>query len=111
MARRGGRGGMGGSVDNEKFYKVLGVEKTATAEEIKKAFRTLAVKFHPDKNPSPEAGEKFKEISAAYEVLSDQQKREMYDQYGEEGLKAGGFHASDAASIFEQVIKLQLATI
>jgi DnaJ family protein A protein 2 len=92
----------GGPVDNEKFYKVLGVPKNSSVDEIKKAFRKMAMQYHPDKNPAPEAGEKFKEISAAYEVLSDPQKREMYDQYGEEGLKEGGFHASDASSIFEQ---------
>jgi curved DNA-binding protein CbpA len=92
----------GGPVDNEKFYKVLGVPKNSSVDEIKKAFRKMAMQYHPDKNPAPEAAEKFKEISAAYEVLSDPQKREMYDQYGEEGLKEGGFHASDASSIFEQ---------
>jgi len=90
------------SADSERFYKVLGVEKTASSEDIRKAFRKLALQFHPDKNPSPEAAEKFKEISAAYEVLSDPSKKELYDQYGEEGLKEGGFHASDASSIFEQ---------
>jgi DnaJ family protein A protein 2 len=87
-------------VDNESFYKVLGVEKTATVEDIKKSFRKLALKYHPDKNPTPEAAEKFKQISAAYEVLSDQKKKEIYDQYGEEGLKAGGFEAHDANDIF-----------
>lgn len=73
------------------YYKILGVNKSATDEEIKKAYRKLALKHHPDKNPdNREAAEKkFKEISEAYEVLSDAQKRAIFDQYGEEGLKGG----------------------
>lgn len=90
------------AADTEKFYKILGVEKTATTDDIKKAFRKLALQYHPDKNPSPEAAEKFKEISAAYEVLSDPTKRETYDQFGEEGLQGSGFHASNAEDIFAQ---------
>jgi curved DNA-binding protein len=66
------------------YYKILGVSKTATAEEIKKAFRKLAVKYHPDKNPGDKtAEEKFKEISEANEVLSDPEKRKKYDELGE----------------------------
>jgi len=89
--------------NNTKFYEALGVDKSAGEEEIKKAYRKLAMKFHPDKNPSPEAQEKFKEISSAYEVLSDPEKRKIYDTYGEEGLEGGGAGPSHSAfEIFEQ---------
>ncbi|MFQ3576106.1 MAG: molecular chaperone DnaJ [Cytophagales bacterium] len=76
------------------FYEILGVEKNASQDEIKKAYRKLAIKYHPDKNPNdPSAEEKFKEAAQAYEVLSDDQKRAMYDRYGHEGLggAAGGY--------------------
>lgn len=67
----------------DDLYKVLGVEKTASQEEIKKAFRKLAIQYHPDKNPGDAAAEeKFKEINAAYSVLGDEQKRTQYDMYG-----------------------------
>lgn len=69
------------------YYQVLGVQKGANEDEVKKAYRKMALKYHPDKNKSPNAEEKFKEIAEAYEVLSDPQKREVYDKYGEEGLK------------------------
>lgn len=69
------------------FYRILGVTKTATDDEIKKAYRKLALKFHPDKNKSKDAEEKFKEVAEAYEILSDKKKRDIFDQYGEEGLK------------------------
>ncbi|KAI9328209.1 hypothetical protein DFJ73DRAFT_665412 [Zopfochytrium polystomum] len=71
-----------------KFYDVLGVSPSASEADLKKAYRKLALKYHPDKNP--DAGDKFKEISHAYEILSDPQKREIYDRYGEEGLSEGG---------------------
>lgn len=73
------------------YYKRLGVDKSADEEAIKKAYRKLALKWHPDRNPNnkEEADKKFKEISEAYEVLSDKNKRQIYDTYGEEGLKAG----------------------
>ncbi len=71
-----------------EYYKILGVAKTASADEIKKSYRKLAVKYHPDKNPgNKEAEEKFKEISEAYAVLSDEKKRKEYDMYGEAGFQ------------------------
>uniref|UniRef100_A0A0G4I9I1 J domain-containing protein n=1 Tax=Chromera velia CCMP2878 TaxID=1169474 RepID=A0A0G4I9I1_9ALVE len=84
-------------VDNNKFYEVLGVPKEANETEIKKAFRKLAIKTHPDKGGDPE---KFKEITRAYEVLSDPEKRKTYDEYGEEGLDGQGGGA-DPSDIFE----------
>ncbi len=71
------------------YYKILGVSRSATDDELKKAYYKLALKYHPDKNKSPEAEEKFKEIGEAYDVLSDKRKRQIYDQVGEEGLKGG----------------------
>lgn len=69
------------------YYRTLGLQKGATDEDIKKAYRKLALKYHPDKNKSPGAEDKFKEIAEAYEVLSDKKKRDVYDRYGEDGLK------------------------
>lgn len=71
------------------YYKILGISKNATDDDIKKAYRKLALQYHPDKNKSAGAEEKFKEVAEAYEVLSDQKKRSIYDTYGEEGLKGG----------------------
>ena len=72
------------------YYSILGVSKTASDADLKKAYRKLALKYHPDKNQAPGAEDKFKAISEAYEVLSDEKKRRIYDQVGEEGLKNGG---------------------
>ena len=92
------------------YYAVLGLEKGASEEEIKKAYRRLAVKFHPDKNPGDKiAEENFKELGEAYEVLNDQQKRAAYDQYGHAAFdrrasgfgRAGGFH--DPFEVFREV--------
>lgn len=71
------------------YYKILGIAKGASDDEIKKAYRKLALKYHPDKNQSKGAEERFKEIAEAYEVLSDKKKRDIYDQYGEDGLRGG----------------------
>ncbi|PSN41751.1 DnaJ subfamily A member 2 [Blattella germanica] len=81
-----------------KLYDVLGVSKSASDVEIKKAYRKLAKEFHPDKNP--EAGDKFKEISFAYEVLSDSKKRSIYDKYGLKGMQEGGHDSNVAADDF-----------
>lgn len=67
------------------YYKILGIQSGANEDEIKKAYRKMALKYHPDKNKDPNAEEKFKEIAEAYDVLSDPKKRAVYDQYGEEG--------------------------
>ncbi|XP_061708342.1 dnaJ protein homolog 1 [Cydia pomonella] len=71
------------------YYKILGLSKGASDDEIKKAYRKLALKYHPDKNKNAGAEERFKEVAEAYEVLSDKKKREIYDAHGEEGLKGG----------------------
>ncbi len=74
------------------YYDILGVSKGASTEELKKSYRKMALKFHPDKNPGDkEAEEKFKEAAEAYEVLSDADKRSRYDQFGHQGLKGSGF--------------------
>eukprot|EP00794_Sanderia_malayensis_P011840 gene11840-13070_t len=74
------------------FYQILGLNRDCHADDIKKAYRKLALKFHPDKNKCKGAEEKFKEISEAYDVLSDQSKRELFDRYGVDGLNGDGFH-------------------
>ena len=81
--------------EKRDFYEVLGVNRTASLEEIKKAYRKLAMQFHPDRNPSKEAEEKFKEATEAYDVLSDNEKRHKYDQYGHAGVGLGGFGSGD----------------
>ena len=103
------------STDFKDYYAILGVNKNATGEEIKKAFRKLAVKYHPDRNPGDkQSEERFKEISEAYEVLSDSEKRQKYDQFGQYwqqvgrggpgvGVDVGGFDFSQYGN-FEEFI-------
>ncbi len=90
------------------YYEVLGVSKDASAADIKKAFRRLAMKYHPDRNPGDEEAEaKFKEARAAYDVLSDDQKRAAYDRYGHAGVdgSAGGFGGGAGASNFSDIFE------
>lgn len=83
------------------YYEVLAVPRTASLDEIKKAFRALALKYHPDKNPGDaEAEARFKEVAEAYEVLSDEQKRATYDRFGHEGLRGGGPGFQSADEVF-----------
>jgi len=96
-------------ITEEDYYKILNVPRTATETEINKAYKKLAVKYHPDKNPESKelAEENFKKVSEAYEVLSNQQKRATYDQMGKAGLQqggmgGGGFSSQQAEEIFSQ---------
>ena len=95
--RGGGGGGPKKDVDTSKLYETLGVAKTASSGEIKKAYRKLAIKHHPDKGGDEH---KFKEISAAYEILSDEDKRSKYDKYGLEGVAEDGGGAGGAEDLF-----------
>lgn len=81
--------------DKRNYYEILGVKKTATIDEIKKAFRTLAMKYHPDRNKAEDAEAKFKEINEAYEVLGDEEKRRTYDRFGHQGLNNNGFNGEN----------------
>ena len=88
------------------YYEVLGVDRGADATVCKRAYRKLAMKYHPDRNPgSKEAEERFKEASEAYSVLSDPEKRQLYDQFGHEGLsgRTGGFNPGDFPDIFGDI--------
>lgn len=94
----------------QDYYELLGVSRNATEDDIKKSYRKLALKYHPDRNPdNPEAEEKFKQAAEAYEVLHDAEKRSLYDRYGHEGLQNAGFQGfqgfddifSNFGSIFE----------
>ncbi len=78
----------------QDYYQALGVERDASAEQIKKAYRSLAMKHHPDRNPGDKTAEsKFKVIQKAYQILSDPEKRRAYDQFGHAGVQGAGFGA------------------
>lgn len=88
------------------FYAILGVSRNADREELKKAYRKLAVQFHPDRNPNdPQAGERFRDVAEAYDVLSDPEKRRVYDRFGEAGLKGRG-HDINAEDIFARFMDM-----
>src|SRR5688572_16831197 len=98
----------GTSESMRDLYEVLGVERAANAADLKRAYRSLAQKYHPDKNPGDkDAEEKFKEVSNAYQVLSDDEQRSLYDRFGFDGIKGsngrggGGFtNVEDIFSVF-----------
>ena len=83
------------------YYEVLGVSRDADGTVVKKAYRKLAVKYHPDRDPSPEATEKFKEAAEAFEVLSDREKRGRYDRFGHAGVNGGGGGFRDVGDVFD----------
>jgi len=86
------------------YYELLGVSRNATEEEIKKAYRKAALRYHPDRNPGDKAAEeKFKELSEAYQVLIDPEKRAQYDRYGHAAFEQGGFNGFDFTSNFEDI--------
>lgn len=96
----------------EDYYKVLGVDRDASDQEISKAYRKLAKKYHPDLNHEPGAEEKYKQVNEAYEVLHDKQKRAQYDQFGSAGVNGqGGFGGAGQGFGELGLIPLVLATL
>ena len=101
-------------MDYKDYYKILGVDKKASQDEIKKAYRKLAVKYHPDKNPGDKASEaKFKEMNEANEVLSDPEKRKKYDTLGEnwQHYQHGGGSAQDFDGVPDSVAILRVGVL
>jgi DnaJ-class molecular chaperone len=96
---------------DKDYYRTLGIKKGATDKEVKKAFRKLALKYHPDKTSEPDAEEKFRQIAEAYEVLRDPERRRQYDQMGhasfskESGFQAGNFNFDDLFGDFEDLFR------
>ena len=82
------------------YYETLGVSKSATSDEIKQAYRKMALKYHPDRGGDAETEKKFKEANEAYQVLSDTQKRKQYDQFGDAAFRQGGFNSANAGQGF-----------
>jgi len=94
-----------GMAQKRDYYEVLGVGRKATPEELKRAYRKLALKYHPDRNKGDaKAADKFKEAAEAYDVLNDPQKRQIYDQFGHEGLERGGYQRG--FSSFEDIFSM-----
>ncbi|HLG06675.1 MAG TPA: DnaJ domain-containing protein, partial [Gemmatimonadales bacterium] len=89
------------------YYRLLGVSRDASEDEIKRAYRRLAMEYHPDRNPSPDAEARFKEIAEGYSVLTDPDKRAAYDRYGEAGLRGGrsDFHHVDLAEALNMFMR------
>ncbi|MEJ2617774.1 MAG: DnaJ domain-containing protein [Ignavibacteriaceae bacterium] len=91
------------------YYEVLGVDKNATKDDLKKAYRKLAMQYHPDRNPdNKEAEEKFKEAAEAYEILSDDDKKARYDRFGHEGVRGSGFGSQGFSDINEALLYLMI---
>ena len=102
-------------MNNTEFYDRLGVSKDASQDEIKRAYRKMSKKYHPDINKEPGAEEKYKEVQEAYETLSDDQKRAAYDQYGPDGANGfggqGGLEASMVVQALEALRIFSLASL
>ena len=99
--------------NSDNYYTILEVNKNANQEDIKKAYRKQAIKWHPDKNHEPNADEMFKKIGKAYSILSDAEKRKIYDQYGEEGLNNNGVHfdSSNVFNVFNNMFRIPLCIL
>ena len=87
-------------MDKRDYYEILGVSRDASKEELKKAYRKLAMEYHPDRNPgNDEAEDKFKEAAEAYEILSHDEKKAKYDRFGHEGVRSSGYGSSGFSDI------------